>query len=239
MKESKKAILEILKKNPKKESKFDNLVLNLALQKVGSDSFDFDGDLVLTADRSRLVYCLTDLECVSVPEGVTVIGEMAFKQKKNLREVIIPDTVREIEKDAFFDCDNLDNVVIPASVNTIKAYAFAECDSLKTITFRGSPKHLARNIFSDCDRLHNIMVPAGCAKAFMKAREENSQGEQEGKKGQERKEKGTQGTSHGRNLNQITLLFIKQDGQRREEKGKLCGPRRELDVFQPSHPARR
>lgn len=39
MKESKKAILEILKKNPKKESKFDNLVLNLALQKVGSDSF--------------------------------------------------------------------------------------------------------------------------------------------------------------------------------------------------------
>ena len=84
--------------NPKKESKFDNLVLNLALQKVGSDSFDFDGDLVLTADRSRLVYCLTDLECVSVPEGVTVIGEMAFKQKKNLREVIIPDTVREIEK---------------------------------------------------------------------------------------------------------------------------------------------
>ena len=215
MKESKKAILEILKKNPKKESKFDNLVLNLALQKVGSDSFDFDGDLVLTADRSRLVYCLTDLECVSVPEGVTVIGEMAFKQKKNLREVIIPDTVRE---DAFFDCDNLDNVVIPASVNTIKAYAFAECDNLKTITFKGSPKHLARNIFSDCDRLHNIMVPAGCAKAFMKAlhfinedtdfliveeggegrrrrsqREENSQGKQEGKKGQgqERKEKGT------------------------------------------------
>lgn len=169
MKESKKAILEILKKNPKKESKFDNLVLNLALQKVGSDSFDFDGDLVLTADRSRLVYCLTDLECVSVPEGVTVIGEMAFKQKKNLREVIIPDTVREIEKDAFFDCDNLDNVVIPASVNTVKAYAFAECDNLKTITFKGSPKHLARNIFSDCDRLHNIMVPAGCAKAFMKA----------------------------------------------------------------------
>lgn len=59
-------------------------MLNLALQKVGSDSFDFDGDLVLTADRSRLVYCLTDLECVSVPEGVTVIGEMAFKQKKKL-----------------------------------------------------------------------------------------------------------------------------------------------------------
>lgn len=169
MKESKKAILEILKKNPKKESKFDNLVLNLALQKVGSDSFDFDGELVLTADRTRLVYCLTDAEKVCVPEGVTVIGEMAFRQKKLLREVVIPETVKEIEKDAFFDCDNLDNVTVPAGVTTIKAYAFAECDHLKTITFKGTPKHMQRNIFSDCDRLHNIVVPAGSGKAFMKA----------------------------------------------------------------------
>ena len=39
MKENKKAILEILKKNSKKDGKFENLVLNLALQKIDSDSF--------------------------------------------------------------------------------------------------------------------------------------------------------------------------------------------------------
>ena len=44
MKENKKAILEILKKKSKKDGKFENLVLNLALQKIDSDNFEFDGE---------------------------------------------------------------------------------------------------------------------------------------------------------------------------------------------------
>ncbi len=169
MKENKKAILEVLKKTSKKDSKFDSLVLNLALQKVDSDSFDFDGGLVFTADRTRLVYCMSDAEQVTIPDGVVIIGEMAFRQKKHLKRVVIPDSVKEIEKDAFYDCDELDEVCVPASVTSIRAYAFAECDHLKTITFAGVPKHLNRNMFSDCDSLHNIIVPAGGTKAFIKA----------------------------------------------------------------------
>ena len=169
MKENKKAILEILRKTTKKDSKFDILVLNLALQKVESDNFDFDGELVLTADRKRLVYCLSDAERVIIPKGVVVIGEMAFKEKKHLKEIVIPTTVNEIEKDAFYDCDALDNVVVPANVGAVRAYAFSDCDHLKTITFEGVPKHLSRYVLSDCNRLHNIVVPAGTSKAFMKA----------------------------------------------------------------------
>lgn len=48
MKENKKAILEILKKKSKKDGKFENLVLNLALQKIDSDNFEFDGGAVYT-----------------------------------------------------------------------------------------------------------------------------------------------------------------------------------------------
>ncbi len=168
MKEDKKAILEILKKTSKNGSKFDTLVVNLALQKVDSDSFDFDGELVLTADKKRLVYCLSDAEEVVIPEGVEIIGEMAFRQKKNLKEVIIPSTVKEIEKDAFNDCDALQSIEIPASVENVRAYAFSECNYLKTVIFEGVPKHISRTVFSDSDRLHNIVVPAGSTKAFMK-----------------------------------------------------------------------
>lgn len=46
MKENKKAILEILKKSSKKDGKFENLVLNLALQKIDSDSFEYDGNAI-------------------------------------------------------------------------------------------------------------------------------------------------------------------------------------------------
>ena len=134
MKENKKAILEILKKKSKKDGKFESLVLNLALQKIDSDSFEFDGDAVYTADKKRLVYCMSQAESFHIPEGVTTIGEMAFRGKKQLKNIIIANSVKEIEHDAFYDCDELDNVYVPAGVKEVKSYAFAECDKLKKIT---------------------------------------------------------------------------------------------------------
>lgn len=168
MKENKKAILEILKKKSKKDGKFENLVLNLALQKIDSDNFEFDGGAVYTADKKRLVYYMNHDASFTIPEGVEIIGEMAFRGKKQLAHVIIPSTVKEIEHDAFYDCDELDNIYVPASVKAIKAYAFAECDKLKKITFAGTPDKLSRHIFDDCDLLHDIIVPAGSSKFFRK-----------------------------------------------------------------------
>ena len=173
MKENKKAILEILKKKGskkegKKDDKFETLVLNLALQKIDSDDFDYDGEAVYTTDKKRLVYCMTQETSFTIPEGVEIIGEMAFRGKKQLTHVIIPSTVKEIEHDAFYDCDELDNVYVPASVKTVKAYAFAECDKLKRVTFAGAPNKLSRHTFDDCDQLHDIIVPAGTSKFFRK-----------------------------------------------------------------------
>lgn len=169
MKENKKAILEILKKKSKKDGKFESLVLNLALQKIDSDSFEFDGDAVYTADKKRLVYCMSQAESFHIPEGVTTIGEMAFRGKKQLKNIIIANSVKEIEHDAFYDCDELDNVYVPAGVKEVKSYAFAECDKLKKITFAGVPTKLSRHTFDDCDQLHDIIVPAGTSKTFRKA----------------------------------------------------------------------
>ena len=168
MKENKKAILEILKKNSKKDGKFENLVLNLALQKIDSDSFEYDGDAVYTNDKKRLVYCMSQETSFTIPEGVEIIGEMAFRGKKTLKNVIIANSVKEIEHDAFYDCDELDNVYVPAGVKMVKSYAFAECDKLKKITFAGTPNKLSRHTFDDCDQLHDIIVPVGSSKFFRK-----------------------------------------------------------------------
>ena len=168
MKENKKAILEILKKKSKKDGKFENLVLNLALQKIDSDSFEFDGDAVYTNDKKRLVYCMSQETSFTIPEGVEIIGEMAFRGKKALKNVIIANSVKEIEHDAFYDCDELDNVYVPAGVKVVKSYAFAECDKLKKITFAGTPEKVGRHTFDDCDQLHDIIVPAGSSKFFRK-----------------------------------------------------------------------
>ena len=168
MKENKKAILEILKKSSKKDGKFENLVLNLALQKIDSDSFEYDGEAVYTNDKKRLVYCMNQETSFTIPEGVEVIGEMAFRGKKALKNVIIANSVKEIEHDAFYDCDELDNVYVPAGVKVVRSYAFAECDKLKKITFAGTPEKVSRHTFDDCDQLHDIIVPAGSSKFFRK-----------------------------------------------------------------------
>ena len=168
MKENKKAILEILKKSSKKDGKFENLVLNLALQKIDSDSFEFDGDAVYTNDKKRLVYCMSQETSFTIPEGVEIIGEMAFRGKKALKNIIIANSVKEIEHDAFYDCDELDNVYVPAGVKVVRSYAFAECDKLKKVTFAGTPDKVSRHTFDDCDQLHDIIVPAGSSKFFRK-----------------------------------------------------------------------
>ena len=168
MKENKKAILEILKKSSKKDGKFENLVLNLALQKIDSDSFEYDGNAVYTNDKKRLVYCMSQETSFTIPEGVEIIGEMAFRGKKALKNVIIANSVKEIEHDAFYDCDELDNVYVPAGVKVVRSYAFAECDKLKKVTFAGTPEKVGRHTFDDCDQLHDIIVPVGSSKFFRK-----------------------------------------------------------------------
>lgn len=168
MKESKKAILNILK-DGHKDRKFDSLVLNLALQKIDSDDFEYDGRAVYTSDKGILVYCLTNDDQFTVPEGVKVIGQMAFQDKKQLKQVTIASTVEKIGRDAFYDCDDLESVIIPAGVETLNAYCFAECDKLKEVRFMGVPKHLSSHCFDDSDDLHNIIVPLGTVKAFRKA----------------------------------------------------------------------
>ena len=168
MKENKKAILEILKKSSKKDGKFENLVLNLALQKIDSDSFEYDGEAVYTNDKKRLVYCMSQETSFTIPEGVEVIGEMAFRGKKALKNVIIANSAKEIEHDAFYDCDELDNVYVPAGVKVVRSYAFAECDKLKKVTFAGTPEKVGRHTFDDCDQLHDIIVPAGSSEFFRK-----------------------------------------------------------------------
>ena len=104
----------------------------------------------------------------TIPEGVEIIGEMAFRGKKALKNVIIANSVKEIEHDAFYDCDELDNVYVPAGVKVVRSYAFAECDNLKKVTFAGTPEKVGRHTFDDCDQLHDIIVPVGSSKFFRK-----------------------------------------------------------------------
>lgn len=133
-----------------------------------SEAYVIDNKILYSADRTRLVSCLTDAAMVIVPKTVRVIGSLAFTRRAKLKKVQLPDGLERIGRDAFSDCDALEEVVIPASVKTIAPYAFGGCENLKKVTFLGEVTSLSRTAFSDCFNLYTILVPQGKEKAYRK-----------------------------------------------------------------------
>jgi len=71
---------------------------------------------------------------VTIPAGVTTIGEMAFFKNHILIGLTIPADVISIGHWAFAQCENLTTVTIPASVTSIGVGAFGYCYGLTNIT---------------------------------------------------------------------------------------------------------
>ncbi len=74
-----------------------------------------------------------DVESVFVPDGVTCIGDCAFKNCAALKSVWISGSVRTIGSSAFEGCTALESVFLGDGVECIFANAFRECTALKEV----------------------------------------------------------------------------------------------------------
>lgn len=74
-----------------------------------------------------------DLITVSIPDGVTYIGEGAFMDCASLTDVSIPDTCSEVARAAFASCTSLTSITLPASVSVVLEEAFTACVSMETL----------------------------------------------------------------------------------------------------------
>ena len=71
-----------------------------------------------------------------IPDTVTVIGERAFSECKQLLSVNIPESVTTIGYLAFENCTGLTSVTIPRSVTHLATYPFYGCAGLTSVTIR-------------------------------------------------------------------------------------------------------
>lgn len=83
-------------------------------------------------------YTYTKLKSISIPATVTSIGSAAFVECVGLTSVTIPESVTEIEHDMFGDCFGLTEVILPASITAIGGNAFSGCTALASIYFKGT-----------------------------------------------------------------------------------------------------
>ena len=103
------------------------------------------------------------LKTVSIPEGVTSIGNLAFYGNTKLISANIPGSVGEnlggsafkacsilnyvdiaegvtsIPTEVFYACQYLSSVVVPSTVTEVKASAFTNCHYLKYLVILGNP----------------------------------------------------------------------------------------------------
>ena len=96
-------------------------------------------------------------ETVTIPDGVTTIGELAFYENKTIKKVIIPDSVTQIKKAAFQWCRKLQEVVLGKNVSSLGTSCFLGCESLVSIDFSNTKiKTLANKAFEDCNSLSSL-----------------------------------------------------------------------------------
>lgn len=95
---------------------------------------------------------------VVIPDGVTEIGAMAFRDSDTLAAVTIPDSVTSIGDEAFSGCCLLKAITIPDGVKSIGKFAFWTCFHLESVTFSGSVASIGKMAFRDCDRLEAVYI---------------------------------------------------------------------------------
>ena len=103
---------------------------------------------------------LTSLTSVTIPEGVTSIGDNAFSWCSSLTSVTIPDSVTSIGECAFYECSNLTSVTIPEGVTSIGLGAFEDCSSLTSVTIPESVSSIGESAFCCCNSLTSVTIPA-------------------------------------------------------------------------------
>lgn len=143
---------------------------NVTAQGTGSTgSFAIEGDKLIA-------YSGNEAE-VTVPDGIRVIGDNAFKSNTTVRRVILPDTVKEIGYRAFYGCANLESIAMPETLEALGEQSFYNCKKLETfgLTEKGViPKGMTEipvGCFYNCNALQgDLVIPEGvttvCKEAF-------------------------------------------------------------------------
>lgn len=96
---------------------------------------------------------------VVISEGITQIGNGAFKGCSNLESIVIPKSVETIPSDMVRDCTKLTSVEISEGVKIIGKYAFYGCVSLESIDIPSTIVEIGDHSFFKCNSFTEVTIP--------------------------------------------------------------------------------
>ena len=145
------------------------------LLKGTGDMYDYDNPLYPTGNDSPF-FNNQDIKNVVVSEGITDIGEYAFRYCDELETVSLPGTLTKISDFAFYPHQDpaatptvtheLKAVSIPSSVTEIGYCAFAG-NRLTTVTVPSTVTTIGERVFTACANLTTVRYEAPVINEFM------------------------------------------------------------------------
>lgn len=121
--------------------------------KIRPASASEDGFII---ENGVLLHYIGTAETVTIPAGVTSIGDYAFAHNYTLKQLIIGNDVVTIGDYAFYQCLSLQGVVIGDSVQAIESFAFDQCISLQSVVIGEGIQTIARYAFYGCASLQGV-----------------------------------------------------------------------------------
>ncbi len=114
------------------------------------------GDCVLRGFDGK--HEASSLKEVTLPEGLTYLGDYACYNADQLKSITLPSTLTTIGLCAFAGT-GLTGITIPSEVKTIRSAAFSRCTGLTSVTIPDKVETLGREVFGHCTQLTSIHIP--------------------------------------------------------------------------------
>lgn len=104
--------------------------------------------------------CWGDFQTVYLPDGLQKIGYGAFRNS-TLKSIEIPESVTSLGYSMFLKCPELEEVVINAQITSLEEHSFVDCSNLRTVVLPPALRIIQDYVFGGCSSLQSIDIPDG------------------------------------------------------------------------------
>ena len=84
----------------------------------------------------------------------------AFRNCKQLREMVFNDGLQKIGVSAFLNCTSLSSIALPSTVTKIGISAFYNCSNLREVLLNEGLQKIGTDAFYNCTSLSTIVIPS-------------------------------------------------------------------------------
>ena len=106
-----------------------------------------------------MFYNMPRLSRLSLPKGVTKIGDYAMRYNRKMTTVDLPTGITEIGRNAFSNT-GITSIAIPAGVTRLADETFYDCKQLQEVSLPDGITDIGTSCFNDCEALVDVNIPA-------------------------------------------------------------------------------